>query len=502
VSAPAERLYRFAPRDRGGWFLGLGAAQCLAGGASLLLGALLVSATGSPAPAVPALAVGLVFVFGRWRSRPVHEWAPVLASWALLRVTGRARWTARVPLLPAGGGARGAPLPPFLVGLEVLEASSAWTRRLRLGSVGLIHDRRRRAYTGVLRVRGREFALVDVAEQERLLAGWGQALAGFCRERSTIARVAWCEWAAPAGMDEHLRYVEATATAPADSPHRAAYRELLESAGPMTTSHDVLVAVTLDARRVRAGRRAGEPAHQRFSDALLEELRLLSARLEDAGLMVEAPLSAAEVAETLRVRLDPACMPGLSARARSGPFRAPVGAHNLGPLVVDLELRCARIDRAWHRAYWIAEWPRLEMPAEWMGRLLLHGGGVRTVAMVYEPVAPSRSQRQIDRDATKLASDEEQRAKRGFRIGARHRRAQQAVAEREAELVAGYAELEYAGFVTVTAASGDDLERCCAEYEQAAAQAGLELRALDGQHDLGVGACLPIGRHPTARRWP
>ena len=136
-----------------------------------------------------------------------------------------------------------------------------------------------------------------------------------------------------------------------------------------------------------------------------------------------------------------------------------------------------------------------------MEPLLLHAGGVRTIAMVYEPVPPSRSQRQIDRDATRLASDEEQRAKRGFRIGARHRRAETAVLERESELVAGYSELEFAGFVSVAANDREQLETACAEYEQAAAQVGLELRALDGQHDAGVGACLPIGRYPTARRF-
>src|SRR3546814_9520241 len=72
--------------------------------------------------------------------------------------------------------------------------------------------------------------------------------------------------------------------------------------------------------------------------------------------------------------------------------------------------------------------------------------------------------------------------------------AQTAGAEREAALVAGYAELEFAGFLTVSAADEETLERSCAEYEQAAAQAGLELRALHGRHDLGVVCALPIGR--------
>jgi hypothetical protein len=115
-------------------------------------------------------------------------------------------------------------------------------------------------------------------------------------------------------------------------------------------------------------------------------------------------------------------------------------------------------------------------------------------------VPPGRSRRQIDREATKLASDEEQRARSGFRIGARHRRQEGALAEREAELVAGYDELCFAGFVTVSAADVDQLDRACADYVQAAARAGLDLRRLDGRHDLGLLCALPIGRGVAAGR--
>src|SRR5581483_7795547 len=107
---------------------------------------------------------------------------------------------------------------------------------------------------------------------------------------------------------------------------------------------------------------------------------------------------------------------------------------------------------------------------------------------------------QVDREATKLVSDEEQRARSGFRIGARHRRQQEALAAREAELVAGYSELGFAGFLTVTAADPDQLDRACADYEQAAAQVGLALRRLGGRHAVGLLCALPIGRGVRARR--
>jgi len=158
------------------------------------------------------------------------------------------------------------------------------------------------------------------------------------------------------------------------------------------------------------------------------------------------------------------------------------------------------VDGSLHRTYWIAEWPRLDVPPNWLEPVLLHAGGVRTFALLYEPVPPSRSQRRIDRDSTRLAADEEQRTRGGFRIGASHRRAQAAVLERESELVAGFRELEFAGFVTVSAPTLEVLERSCSEYEQVAAQAGLEIRPLHGRQDLGIVCSLPVGRGLAAKR--
>jgi hypothetical protein len=104
-------------------------------------------------------------------------------------------------------------------------------------------------------------------------------------------RVAWSEWAAPAGLEDHLRFVEREAARAPGSLHRDAYDELLDGAGPMTTRHEVLLTVTIDIRRARINRTAKTPLDDALADLLLEELRLLTARIEDAGLTVDAPLS-------------------------------------------------------------------------------------------------------------------------------------------------------------------------------------------------------------------
>jgi hypothetical protein len=408
----------------------------------------------------------------------------------VLRAQERHRWAARVPRL----GRRPSPpdLPPFLAGLEVLERSAGRDRTPRAGGVAVVVDAAAQQLSATLRIHGGAFALLEHQDQARVLDGWGAAIAGFCRERTAVARVTWSEWAAPASLAEHLAFVREQRGGRGAAGHD--YRELVARAGPLTIAHETLVTVTVDRRRVRAGKAADGV------DALLEELRLFAGRLEHAGLAVDPPLGPGELALAVRLRADPSAAPRLAARRERLAEQARVVApHNLAPIAVDVAWRHVRLDQAQHRCFWIAEWPRLEMPADWLATLLLHPGGIRTVTVVHEPVPPSRSRRSIDREATRLASDEEERVRRGFRVRAQHRRAESEVLAREAELVAGYAELRYAGFLTVTALDPRALDEQAAEWEQVAAQCGVELRALDGQHDLGVATALPLGRLPTGR---
>ena len=153
-----------------------------------------------------------------------------------------------------------------------------------------------------------------------------------------------------------------------------------------------------------------------------------------------------------------------------------------------------RADGAWHRAFWMSDWPRLEVGPAWLADVLLAHVGVRTVSVWCEPVAPRASRRAIERAAAKLDADEDHRHRIGLRVGAGHRRAQAAVLDREAELVAGYPEFTYAGVVAVTAAHRDGLDATSAEIVQVAAAAGIDLRPLHGRHDQAVAATLPLAR--------
>jgi hypothetical protein len=492
VTAPEAPRFRFGPLDRSGWILGLGAVPCAILGVGFLVAALVLHLTAAPLVAAVPVGLAALLAVGRHDGRALHEWGAPVSGWLLLHLRGDDRWAVPVPFV--GRRAIRASLPPFLAGLELADAIGVGPPRP--GGIGVVFDRSRQLATAAFRVRGGAFALLEADDRARVLDGWGSALAGFCRERTPVTRVGWTEWAAPASLDEHLTFVREQRRHPSDAAGLHDYLELVARAGPLTTAHETVLTVTVDARR--ASSRDPSAAGTLPVDALLEALRLFASRLEHAGLVVEPPLGPAELALILRLRSDPSAASRLAVRRdRLADRTRLVAPHNVGPVAVEAHWHHVRVDQAVHRCYWIAEWPRLEVPGDWLSTLLLHPGGIRTISLVHEPVPPSRSRRAVDREATRLASDEEERGRRGFRIRAQHRRAQSEVLAREQELVAGYAELRFAGFLVVTAFDAATLRDQARDWEQVAAQCGLELRALDGQHDLALAAALPLGRVPA-----
>jgi hypothetical protein len=486
ASRDDQRMYRFDLLDRTGVFLGFGLVQLGVLGAGGFASTMAVTG-GLPLPVAAApviLAAGLAL--GRVGGERLVDFVPVLVRWIGGR--RRRRWLAPLHLFdPAAEGDQQPALPPFLAGIHLLEAPGDWGR---LAGAGVVHDTCNGAMSAVVRVRGQGFALAPRDEQVRLLAGWGDVLAAFATERGAVARLSWTDFTTPTGMRDHLAWLASQPTTASDAFD--SYRELLEGTGALSAGHDVLVTVTV-ARERLTGARSRADVDERLLAALGKAVDTLVRGLRTASLLADDPLTAGELAAVLRGRLDPSRM----RKASTGSLAERLGLvqpPNAGPMAVDIEWSRLRTDGAWHRTYWIAEWPRLTQHPDWMEPVLAFvGTGSRTLTVLFEPVAPSASRRRIDRESIKLDTDATSRAERGRRVDAGHRRLQAAVAEREAELVAGYAEVTYAGLVTVTADDEAALRAACDECEQVAREHGLELRPLDGRHDLAYAAALPLG---------
>lgn len=494
-ASTTARTYRFSPLVRAGLFGSMPTSQVvvLAAGCGLSFIGILMWLV--PWALLPAL-LGVAVAFKRVGGWPLHELIPLKVGWWANR--REHRWFRPVPLLAPGEHPAPA-LPPAMAGLRLLDVDAPWvTTPGRLPGVGVVHDTTTNLLTAALRVTGDgQFSLAAPDVQETRLAMWGDALAGFCRERMTICRITWHEWSTSTGVEAEIpipdRGSGPLAVAAAD------YAELVTRAAPRSVTHDTLVTLTVDTAAVPVRRNRPIDAMAAGLQILVEELRLFTVRLEAAGLRVDAPLSPAELTTSVRIRSTPFAELQHAALASSLAAGLGVTAADLVPMSVREEWEQVQVDRAVHRSWWVEGWPRAEVPAAWMDLLLLGGRCTRTITVAFEPVSPSQSARSVDEASVALESAESAKSKRGFRVRASERRLRDEVERREHELVAGYGELAYCGLVTVSAPSLDDLEDAAADFEQTATHAGVQLRPLEGRHAPGWIASLPLGR-TLARR--
>jgi hypothetical protein len=489
VSGDGKR-YRFGPLVRSGMFGQMPPAQLglIVGGG--LVSFVMLMARILPWAFIPFLVCAVV-AFKQMRGRPLHEVLAMRLRWFARRK--RRVWFRPIPLLGSDGVAP-IELPSQLAGLELLEVDSPLTATVgRRSGVAIIHDQSEGLVTVVVSVAGDgQFSLLSQGDQDHRVGLWGDALAGFCREASPVVRIAWHEWTTTAASA--ARPSAAVATSPVGGPVEAAasvYRELLTVAAPAAVERDVLIAVTVKVALIRARRSGSVPAVESAIEVLLDELRLFIGRLESAGLRPGAPLSPVEMVRAIRSRSNPGHVtPG----GRSLASAVGVSTGDLTPIVVEETFTHCHVDGSVHRSWWVEGWPRLDVPAAWMDMLLLDGEQTRTITVVFEPVPPSRAARAVDEAAVALEAAEASKSKHGFRIRAVDRRRRQEVESREQELVSGYGDFIYAGFIHLTARSVDELDQAGADIEQTAAHCGVQLRSLDGRHGAGWVAGLPVAR--------
>jgi hypothetical protein len=493
------RVYRLRPPDRTGWALGLTGPQTVTVGITVVVVTIGLS-RGLPAPAAVAMSVtGATLGLVRITGTPLITEVPSVFRWASCAVRPAPRWYA--PLPPQS---KRSSLPDALAGQRLLTIDPAdHGLPRRAAPIAVIHDRRGRLVAATLRAGSRQFGLLDPADQDRLLAGWADALRPLCREHNSIHHLRWSEWTAPAGVNDHESWLERQDISP--TPGVEQYRALLKAAGPVATRHETLLTLTVRADRVPVEARHAHDRTNAAVEYLLRELRLLGDRLERAGIINHGPLGPAQLVRAVKIRLDPTRIAPLETLSRTLGQRADgVDGDDLQDLTLaaEGEWRYWRTDDAVHRSFHLRGWPRNELTAAWLAPLLLHPGITRTVTVALQPIAPTVSRRAVQRQAAKIDADAQHRADKGFRIGADHRWAARAVAEREEELASGHAELAYTGILTVTAATPETLEHHCTELLQAAATCGIEMQPLNGRHDLAVAASLPLARGISgSRQW-
>ena len=476
--------YRFGPLERRGLVAGWRGGQIAVVAVGLVVAVGVLRAGSSPLGVALALgAVGGAVTAATWPfgGRTVEEWAPEavrhadtvrrqrklrrnqpFASLRLLDVDLSA--TDGPSLRDAGGNGRGAD-----------DGRRA----------GVIHDVATRTYTVVLRASGPGFVLLGASDKARRVSGWSGVLASLARQATAVHRVQWIERSLPDDGAEVRGDVDDRAVLPASSVPRRSYTELVDGEAAAVHRHEVLVAVTVHAAHAARAVRAAGGGQRGACVVVLREAASLARRLGEAGIDVAGILSPGPLADSVRRGFD----------ADTGTRRRPSGSGAWpGPMGMLAAWDRVRLDATWHTTFWIAEWPRTDVPADFLGPLLLASDVRRSVSVVMEPVAPLRAARKIEQARTADIADAELRRRGGFLATARRRREEDVLVEREGELADGHASFRFSGYVTVSASDADALDDACGLVEQMAGQSGLELRRCYGDQALAFTCTLPLGR--------
>lgn len=493
-----ERLtYTFGPIERRG-LLGpvrVGQAALIAVGAGLAIAALDAEPTVTGAVlAVMLFGGAMAAAIMPLGSRTADEWVPVACAFALRIVGGRSLY--RSPLPAVGMRAlvgrppsrvrlkdpRPAP-PPELRDVRIVQAV------YRDRPIGIISEHGGRRLTAVLACSALAFALLDPEAQERRLARWGLVLSGAAN--TPVRRLQWVERTVPAQGDELARWLhdERDPSVPLrGTPVIESYLELIGATARVAQEHELLLAVQVDARRIR-GR--DEDA---FSEVLVEQAQRVAIGLDAAEVTVVGALNPNQLARALRTAFDPFARAELATLEAADPEREGLSEASAWPLGAREAWDHYRSDGAVHATYWIGGWPRVEVSPLFMDALLARSSAVRSVAVTFEPLAPERSTREVEAAITKDRADRELRHRFGQLETARQRQTHEATLRREAELAAGHSEVRLSGFITISGRDQNDLRRASAEVLEHAARARLELHRMYGQQADAFTFTLPLCR--------
>jgi hypothetical protein len=480
-----SRRYRFGPIERrplvgplrAGQFVVLAVGAALGMIALYALRNLIGMVVGLGLLAAATLVIALPI-----EGRTGEEWAPVAARWLLRRGKATKGWRSAAPAagtrIDADGGARhDLSLPPELSGFELRSVPYG------SGEVGVMREPRAGTYTAALAVQGGPFILRDSGEQERALDAWGDVLASTARDGSPVRRVQWIEQTAPALGDELAAHFHAARdrAVPLESNLVRSYVELVESAAPSATEHEVLIAVQIDEKRAGRKLRRRGGGVEAACELALREAESLAERLAMADVNVSGLLRPRQYAAHLRDAYHPFGRRGRERLSLADPGREGVEPALMGPAATEESWSHFHSDSAWHTTWWISSWPRSEVGPMFLVPLLMAAGVLRTVAVTIEPVPYSVAMRRAEAAQTAEVADEMARARQGFVTTARTRRRAAAVSRREEELADGHAELRFSGWLRATAPTVDELERAEGDVEHAAALARLGLQRAYGE---------------------
>ncbi|MHA7299367.1 SCO6880 family protein [Pseudarthrobacter sp. MDT1-22] len=475
----------FPRQERHGVLLGLQWYQLAFAGGGILT-ACLASAAGGPHRLfwTSPLWLSLVFLgFLQYARIPYPVWILTAARFGARKATHQTTFLAS-PEKPVMAGSL--VLPGGLSTLTIHRTADGWC---------FVVDREAREAFAVIRCRANAFALLEDEDKAYAVQEWSRVQANLAK-RPGVARIAIQDYTVhfPASALEEFyrrRVAARKSMSPGTEWGDRSYQDLVSAAGT-TSSHDILLTLVLDTARARRRIRDAGGGVAGIEQTLRSELEALATGLKTHGVKVEEWLSDRQFSSILRGAFDPSSV--IAIGQRKGEVEG-VDADQSGPMGMEEHWSYLQTDTGFHQTFWVAEWPRQKVFAGFLHPLVYVGGFRHAVTQVLRAVPADRALKDI------RSAQESHETRR--RINAKFDRPttreqlaeEQEVQQREEEIVAGHGDVRQAAYVTITAATLEELSRCRQELESAAASAFVDLRLLVGQQWAAfIAGGLPLGR--------
>ena len=471
---------RFARRSTRGFLLGFSGLRCgviLLAALTLLTGLLAGGGVGLIVTA-PLWAGLLATAFVPVRGRAVVEWLPTVLHWELRRVTGQTTYRVRVS-------------PPRPVGTMALPGDAAPLRFYNDPTTGacFIHDPHRQTLSAVLAVSHPAYVLLAPSSQRDRVSMWGRVLASLA-QTGTCSLIQVLESTVPDPGTQVAHWYEEHATH-ADDWANVEYQRLLAQSSFGSSTHRTTITLSLDLKKAASAIRSAGRGLRGAAKVLRIDMSVLEQGLRDADLRVGQWLDEARLAAQVRQAYDPGALLGAS----EGSEHAPATLATSGPVALSEHWSYLRHDSGYSTVLWISEWPRVEVAPHFLHALIFAADIRKSLSLLARPLATGDALKSLRKEKTEAVTNAHHKAKVGQVQELADVQEFNDLLKREQALINGHADVEFSGFITVTASSEEGLIAAVALIERSAGQSGCETRVLYGRQSQGfVVASLPLGR--------
>jgi hypothetical protein len=469
---------RFGRRSTRGLLLGFSTLRVAAIGLAAVVAVAGLVAAGPVGFIASALIWGplAATAFVRVAGRPAVEWLGTAGHYGGRKTTGQTEYRARIA----------APRPAGTLGLGGDAASLRFYVDPDSGFAA-IHDPHRQTLTAVISVSHPAFVLLDRDDQAQRVSRWGRVLAGLAQSGTLAACQVLEATVADSGDGVTDWYQQRGAHDGGWADVQ--YSTLLEGAHLGSSTHRTTISIALDMRAAGRAIKAAGGGVAGAATLLRQDMVSLADGLRQSGLTIGQWLNETELATIIRHAYDPAVadLPGTSGGSLG----------HAGPLAISEHWDHMRHDSAWSSVMWISEWPRIDVPPDFLYPLIFAPGVRKTLSILARPLSSEVALRQLRKEKTEAAADQNQKARVGQIADLSDAQEYQDLIERERSVIAGHTDIEFSGLIAVTAGSREQLDAAVSTVMRAAGAAACEVRPLYGRQAQGfVLAALPLARAP------